>query len=253
MERHIRIPGTYNIRDLGGYGIVGGGQTQWRRILRADSLHRIDTDGVAALIAEGVRTVIDLRHDRELAEAPGLFCNHPEISYHSISLFEDLAPEPQMASQNGGNMLLGLYIAALDKRGEAFRAILETIADAPPGAVLFHCTAGKDRTGLVAALVLAATGVCDNEIVADYAMTGPLIAPMLEELVAAASARGTDVESFRPLLTSDPQTMSAAISHISDAFGGIEAFFDRIALSQDRRQALAQRLANTETRWKEVV
>ena len=244
--RQIDIAGAYNIRDLGGYPLPGGGETQWRRILRADSLHRLDADGIAALADEGVRLVIDLRHAGELDEAPNPFCGHPELGYRNISLFEDLAPGPDMAERHGGNLLLGLYIVALTQRGTAIREVLSAIADAPPGAVIFHCTAGKDRTGLIAALVLLAAGVPDNVIVADYAMTGSLIAPLIEGLIAGAAARGGDVEGFKRLLAAEPATMASTLAYLNTTHAGIDGYFDEIGFGAAKRQALVDRLTGIE-------
>ena len=91
LNRHLPVKGTYNVRDLGGYA-AGTGETRWRRILRADGLHRLDDAGMEALVAEGVTTVIDLRHADELATHPNPFSANPAVHYHNVSLFDRLAP-----------------------------------------------------------------------------------------------------------------------------------------------------------------
>ena len=228
FERHLPVEGTYNIRDLGGYAAVGG-ETRWRQILRADALHRLDEAGVAKLVDAGVRTVIDLRHDHELTKAPNPFARIGEVNYVNISLFEQLTP-PGAVDEQGRvtNVLLELYKMALAQRQEAIRQV-------------FHCTAGKDRTGIIAALLLAAHGVDAPTIREDYAVTASLIAPMVDELIHDAEARGADVEAFRHLLASTPETMSAFLIHLDETYGGADSYLELAGLSAGQRARLRDR------------
>lgn len=237
FNRHLPIKGTYNVRDLGGYGTPAG-ETRWRRILRADGLHRLDAEGVGALVAEGVTTVIDLRHPGELAQQPNPFAAEGSVAYHNVSLFENLSPTPQP----GEDVLLTLYIRALDTRQAAIAEILGIIADAPTGTVLFHCTAGKDRTGIISALLLGLAGVGSDTIVADYALTAEMIAPIVEEIITSAAARGADVEAFRPLLAAEPATMVATIAHIEASHVSVAAYVEKIGVPAQTIERLRARL-----------
>ncbi len=236
-QRHLPVPGTFNIRDLGGYA-AGPAETRWRRILRADGLHHLDEAGMAVLTKEGVTTVIDLRHDHELESRPNPFQAHPAVAYHNVSLFERLAP----ADMPAGDVLLDLYIQALTTRHGAISQVLTLIAEAPQGGVLFHCTAGKDRTGLVAALLLGLVGVADATILDDYALTKPMIAPLLDRLIAEAEERGADIAALRPLLACEPQTMAATIAHILDNHGSVEGYLLTIGLTDATIAQLKMRL-----------
>jgi protein-tyrosine phosphatase len=245
FERHIAIAGAYNIRDLGGYQ-TGGGTTQWRRILRADGLHRLDAAGVDALHGVGVRTVIDLRHDHELASQPDPFEGDARIAYHNVSLFSDLSPAALLAN-GGGDMLLGLYRNAIATRHEAIRDVLGLIADAPEeGAVLFHCTAGKDRTGIIAALVLGNAGVDHATIGHDYALTKAAIAPIVADFAANMAARGEDAAKSMPLLACEPETMAALLADLESQFGGIPSYLRHIGLDEGRLGRLRDRLTAVE-------
>ncbi|MCP8884142.1 tyrosine-protein phosphatase [Devosia sp. XJ19-1] len=237
LNRHLPVKGTFNVRDLGGYATPSG-ETRWRRVLRADGLHRLDDEGMGALVAEGVTTVIDLRHPGELETQPNPFHANPAVRYHNVSLFDQLAPTPVP----GQDILLELYKLALDNRQSAVAEVLTIIAEAPEGAVLFHCTAGKDRTGIVSALLLAVAGVEATLIVDDYALTGPMIAPMVEEIIAHAVARGADIEAFRPMLASEPATMLATIAHIETNYGSASAYLERIGMDVAAIERLRQRL-----------
>lgn len=235
--RHLPIKGTFNVRDLGGY-TTAAGATRWRRILRADGLHRLDQEGMEALVAEGVATVVDLRHPGELEIQPNPFSTHGGVRYHNVSLFEALAPRPQP----GEDVLLLLYRLALDTRQPAIAEVLTLIADAGPGAVLFHCTAGKDRTGIMAALLLAIAGVEAAIIVQDYALTGEMIGPMVEEIIADAVARGADAKAFRPMLAADPATMAATVAYLNEKYGSATSYLETIGLSADTITRLRHRL-----------
>lgn len=235
--RDLTIPGGFNVRDLGGYPGLNG-PTRWRRLLRSGGVHRMGAEGVEALHALGVATVIDLRRPDEETEHPSPLRAVPGIAFHAVSLFEGLSP----ASMQADDVLLDLYLQALNTRAEAFVAVLDLIAKAPPGAVLFHCTAGKDRTGLIAALLLDLAGVNPDTIITDYALTGPRIAPVLAQFTADAEARGIAPESFRPLLACAPETMAATLAHLQ-SLGGARAWLETAGLSQPALAALTARLS----------
>ena len=236
-NRHLPIKGTYNVRDLGGYATAIG-ETQYRRLLRADALHRLDEVGVAELVESGVTTVVDLRHADELSHQPNPFSTHGAVRYHNVSLLDGLAP----SLMNDGDLLLELYKLALVERQAAIAQVLQIIADAPSGAVLFHCTAGKDRTGIVAALLLGLAGVADAVIVEDYALTAALIAPIIAEITEGAVARGADPKSFARLLASEPATMVATLAFIAAEFGTTQAYLIEIGLSEATIATLRNRL-----------
>lgn len=236
-NRHLPVEGTFNIRDLGGY-MAGERETLWRRILRADGLHRLTEAGRDRLVGEGVRTVIDLRRPAELEAQPNPFAMDERVRYMNVSLFENLAPTygPQI------DTLHALYVRALQERAEAIAAILSMVAEADEGAVLFHCTAGKDRTGLIAALLLGNAGVSEDQIIADYALTGRMIAPLLDEILAHAAIQGMAEDTMRPLLACAPETMRATLDHIADGHGSIAGYLNTLGLGDTVAARLKSRL-----------
>lgn len=236
--RHWALPGAHNIRDLGGYPRVTGGTTQWRRILRGESLHYLDPQSIDELAASDLALVVDLRGPHETGLARHPFSTHPQVGYRNIALFDalgriELAETPFDMAQR--------YRDALDKCGPRFAEVLRAIIDAPPGMVMFHCTAGKDRTGLVAALVLLACGVERSEIVADYALTASAHG-LIDHLRERALAAGGEPEHIERVLASDAETMLAMIAHLDDAHGGIDSYFAAIGLTATQTQKLNDRL-----------
>src|SRR5258708_15189847 len=160
----IALPGTLNLRDLGGYPTSDGGTVRWRTLLRSDALHRLDDAGRAGVAGIGLRTVVDLRTDEEAAQAPSAL-DGTGARVFRVPLFraEDLGDLPPA--------LAAIYRHMIDDRGAA---IAEAVGRLSPGGALpglIHCSAGKDGTGLVVALVLELIGVPDEIIAADYALS----------------------------------------------------------------------------------
>jgi protein-tyrosine phosphatase len=238
FTRDLTVPGTFNVRDLGGYA-TGIGTTRWRRILRSGGLDRLQDEGIAALREIGVTRVIDLRFADEHASHPNPLRDLPGIRFHMVSLFDGLAPD----MMKPGDLLLDLYIEALDKRGPAFVEVMEIIAEEGEGALLFHCTAGKDRTGLIAAFLLALAGTDIATIAADYGLTSSRIAPLVERFRAEAAEKGIDPTVHTRILASEPATMIATLKHLETAHGGVEAYLTTHGLTPETLARLRARLS----------
>jgi protein-tyrosine phosphatase len=234
LRRHLPITGLHNLRDLGGYATADGLETRPGVIFRSDSPHRLTADGIAELERLGVTTVIDLRHAGELESAPNPFSNLP--GYHHVSLFGGLSGDPSALGS-----LEALYAATLQDCGEALREVIETVADSDGGA-LVHCTAGKDRTGLVAALLLLLVGVAQDDVIADYALTATHAKSLLGELLEKTRAAGGDSERFARLLTAEPETMRATLNALHDQYGTARKYLEAIGVR-------AESLERLEARW----
>ena len=243
-SRHIALSGAYNIRDLGGYRTGAGALTQPRRLLRADSPHRLSTEDIDRLTGAGLRTVIDLRARHEVADAPTRLVDIDGVDCLHLPLFDALAPASigADAPRPGADPLLGFYVRTLATRQAALREVFQAIAAAPPGAVMFHCTAGKDRTGLVAALALSVADVDEAEIVEDYARTKVLIADLVAEFLDLARERGTDLAAYRRVLDCRPDTMRAVLDHLRDSYGSAGEYLTGIGIDRDGIDRLSARL-----------
>lgn len=238
-DRLIPLDGTHNMRDLGGYPRRGGGITAWRALLRADGLHRMTAASIETLAEMGIATIVDLRGSRELGLHPNPFSAHPSIAYRNIPLFDALAPIP---TADPAFDMASRYRQAVDRCGDRIAEVLTVIADAAAGAVVFHCTAGKDRTGIIAALLLLIAGVPDECIVEDYALTATMAGALLIQLRDAALAGGATAEGIGRILASDAETMRQLLGHIQVAHGGIEAYLSQIGLSETTVSGLLRRL-----------
>ena len=169
-ERLLDFPNLLNARELGGYPTTDGGQTRWRSLVRADDLAQLTQEGVQALSDYGVETVIDLRWPEEAALAPSpIPAALPHVRYRRISLLTRTEDEWRLRSRDVSKELWKCGV--LEHVRQELRGVLSAIATAPPGVLLFHCVAGKDRTGLIAALLLALADAEPDAIARDYAMS----------------------------------------------------------------------------------
>lgn len=236
--RHWSLPDTHNIRDLGGYARLGGGSTQWGRLLRGEALHPLQPASVDRLVEAGLGTVIDLRGPHETGVNPHPFRDHPRVSYRNIPLYDAMDP---IAVSAVPFEMGQRYRDALDRCGPRIAQVLRAIIAAPPGMVLFHCTAGKDRTGIMAALILLLAGVERSEVVADYALTataGDLIRQLRERAIAA----GGKPEHVDRVLVADPPTMQRMLEHLDEAHGGIDVYIASIGITPGEAARLIERL-----------
>lgn len=213
----IPIEGTHNFRSTEGYPGTAG-SIRPRGLFRSDALHRVSAAGKHKFSEHGIVRVIDLRSDEELAQAPTVFsAADVETIHHPI--FTDATPP-----LDGGSLSLGsLYRHIVTERAERLTAAVQLIADAPEGGVLVHCTAGKDRTGLVVAAALAAVGVSREQIVADYAASADNLAgEWADNMLAGAAAQfGVLDADIQELITGSPaDVMAVTLDYVEQQLGG---------------------------------
>lgn len=180
-------PGTRNARDLGGLPVAGGGRTRPGALVRSASLQDLTAAGWEAVVAHGIRTVVDLRDDDEIG--PDAAVRPAEIATVQVPLdgSDDVEfwEEWRSGPQFGTPLYYGPHLARMPERSAA---AVSAIARAQPGGVAFHCQGGRDRSGQVALLALTLAGVSAADTAADYALS---TGPDTPELEAFLEARGT--------------------------------------------------------------
>ncbi|GAA1615448.1 tyrosine-protein phosphatase [Nonomuraea maheshkhaliensis] len=172
MIRHIEFTNLCNFRDIGGYATQDGRTVRWQRLYRADSLGWLDGDDLTTFRALRVRSVIDLRHAYEVEKA-GRVPESEGQHYQNLPI-EGRRWQKDLFDEELGvaRYLADRYLEISEDGVQNLRIALETIARSDNAPVVIHCAAGKDRTGVLAALVLSLAGVSESDIVADYALTG---------------------------------------------------------------------------------
>ena len=171
-ERLVALEAVHNFRDLGGYDTADGRSTRWRTLFRADGLYRLTPADVAALEPLGLRTVIDLRSAPELDERGRFPVEAYPVVYHHLPIVDATWADTDPADyERDEDFLIWAYQEMLAMGAPRFAKAFDALA--APGALpaVFHCAAGKDRTGLLAALLLGSLGVAHDDIVTDYTLT----------------------------------------------------------------------------------
>ena len=232
-RRAVPLEGAYNVRDLGGYETADGRQTRWRTLFRAADIHALSSSDQSTLIDAGVRTVIDLRGSRELIEASSVFKDLSDVQYRPHNMTGDALidrwgtiPVPADSSIR----LSTMYSTVLDERGEMIGAILEAVSQPGILPAVFHCTAGKDRTGVLAALLLGIAGVPHDRIVEDYALSARFLYG-----TSTVPPDGSGADKFPPFdeyqaMWCPPAAMGLTLDHLESKYGGIEAYVKSIGV-----------------------
>ena len=230
FSRHLKIPGCLNLRELGGYQTTNGKYIKPRTLLRSDSLHRLPVSSQQQLIDYGIKTIIDLRSSLEVAKEAYLLSNRTEIEYFNLPLVHE--NKRNIIESIKDKTLLELNIHLLQERANSIKTILETVAtkQAP---ILIHCAVGKDRTGIISALLLAIAGVSVETIAQDYNLSDVHLASLYDQMRPQAVR-----ENFTHLLESPPQTMIDTFSYLKLHYGGIKGYATNIGLDSHLYQRL---------------
>ena len=242
-ERRLPFAGAFNFRDLGGYPTADGRSVRWRTLYRADAVHRLPDEELDVLAERGMRTIIDLRTADEV-EKGRLHDEHRGLRHvHLDVLGSTWAPDDLPADADAGQVLGDLYIAMLTLGTDAFAGALSILADADDLPAVFHCAAGKDRTGVLAAMVLSLLGVDDRVIVADYAISGSNMDRLIERLrrdrPEALTAMNDQPSAY---LAAPPAAMERLLDHVRESHGSWLGYVHSIGIDDDVVEALRTNL-----------
>ena len=234
-DRTLAFSTTYNFRDVGGYPGLDGRSVRWRRLFRADSLHRLAGPDLAAFAELGVRTVVDLRRTFEV-EAHGRVPEADGIAYlNAVLQHVDWREVPHPEGTVHERWLADRYLNFLVDGREAISTALGVIADPEAAPVVVHCMAGKDRTGVVCALALALLGVADEDIAADYALTEVAMAALTEFLRERNPA---SIEGNEHMFDSPREAMMLLLADLRDEYGSVEKYARQIGMTGEQIAAM---------------
>jgi hypothetical protein len=240
VERKVSVEGCVNFRDLGGYPTADGGTLRWRQLFRSDGLHALSPRGIATVRDEiGLGDIVDLRSSAELElDGRGLL-EHEPIRFHHLPLFD--AGRDAQRTPPFGATLADLYFGMIDFARGPIAKVLTVLArtDAP---AVFHCAAGKDRTGVISALLLSLCGVREEVIVADYAATREALDQIVERLMKSDGYQGMFDELPPDTLHADPETMEGFLARIRAELGGVAEYVRGIGVADADVKRLRERM-----------
>jgi protein-tyrosine phosphatase len=226
-NRNLAWDGLLNARDLGGHPTEDGGETRWGSIVRADSVRQLSEEGWQAVVDYGVRTVVDLRSDEELAADPP--AELPVDAVH-VPFFDeyrdDVREEVEQASAGAPDHATAtreVYLIFLEHFRANVTAAIRAVGQAPEGGVVVHCHGGKDRTGLVTAFLLRLAGVPIDEIATDYALSEQRLRTRHEEWFATA-ADEAELARLHRIAATPRSAMVEVLEELERRYGSIEGY-----------------------------
>ncbi|MFI6324916.1 tyrosine-protein phosphatase [Nonomuraea sp. NPDC050556] len=220
MTRHIKFANIHNFRDVGGYAAKDGRTVQWQRLYRSDSPHWLTGDDIDAFHALKIRTVIDLRHPAEV-EKRGRAPHAEGMSYLNLPVEGRPWNIADFDEKTGvGRFLADRYLEVTEDGIDHLRQAVTTVADADNAPVVVHCAAGKDRTGLLIAMILTLVGVPEDVIVEDYALTGLAY----EKFVADWKTRHQDVKMWPGFGAAPAEAMTLFLADMAARHGSVEDY-----------------------------
>jgi protein-tyrosine phosphatase len=238
----IPLEGCLNFRDLGGYAAAGGGTVRRGQVYRADDLSKLSAADIGRIGELGVAIVVDLRSPEELDRAPNPLRGRPGFAYHNVPLLDGLNSAPGRPPEIGS--LPEMYKSLLSNAGPRIGRVFQILGGRKGRGLVFHCTAGKDRTGVIAALILNLCGVADGDIIADYALTYENMRPFFDAMTRRARQDGVIIPE--DLLRSDPPVMGDFLRFLKQTYTGAESYLLGAGLNAGDLAALRSDLLGLE-------
>ncbi|MFV0257721.1 MAG: tyrosine-protein phosphatase [Acidimicrobiales bacterium] len=225
-SRCVAFTAAPNFRDLGGYPSDLGGTTRWQRAYRAGSLDRMTAEDRARLDGLGVATIFDLRTGLERDRHPDPL---PSVHLPLVGAFDSGPPLPDMAAMteadHGIAFMRDLNLGLIDHAAPAIGHVITAIAAASPAPLVFHCTAGKDRTGLIAALLLEVLGVDRDTVLDDFTLSEQYAGRAEDSHgFAYMIAMGMAPEAAAGAFGAPRAMMSDVLDALDERHGGAEAY-----------------------------
>jgi protein-tyrosine phosphatase len=217
-KRHLQWPGSFNIRDIGGYPTRDGRRTRWRTLLRGAGYFPADAGVSAEALELGVRTVVDLRSAPEYIDHPSPFRSAATLYINEPLFLGGDELETSRSQQE-------LYRTVIDRRALEIARILSSLAQPEFLPALVHCSLGKDRTGIVIAVLLSLLGVGHELVAEDYGLsTRFLPASLAQAERKRAPSLGLSRAEWSRRFPSSPGLMTWLLEYIDSAYGGVRAY-----------------------------
>ena len=242
LDRTVTFELVFNVRDLGGLPVSDGRAIRRGVVYRGDGVHRLAGDDLEKARALGLRTVVDLRTAGELERSRRFPVEEHPVDWHHLPLFERMWSEDDLIATTGAvDFLRERYLDMLVSGGGSIARIVELVGDGTP--LLFHCAAGKDRTGVVAAVLLSLAGVPREDIADDYHATAGAMAAFVDWLTVTHPEALDSMTSQPPEYLEAPHDAMATFLDAVDArYGSMERYVHGLGVPALAIDALRARL-----------
>lgn len=256
LDRHLRFPGTINFRDMGGYRTVDGNRVKMGRLFRSGHLAHTEPDARAAIAELGIGLVCDFRTDAERNEHPNQYAvDHTPIVKH-LPIWPQKTPGSDIAAQKmlhgeigtheAGRYLGSGYREFARHQHERFAEVFSSVVKQGGSSALLHCSAGKDRTGIAAALLLHTLGVSRDDIVSDYMLSKEGQGAELQtrhyvdvEWLAFDGTPACTKEDIFDLFSVHTAKINAAFDEMENVAGSVDTYIrDTLGVTDEMQRAL---------------
>lgn len=218
--RLLPLEGAYNVRDLGGYKTIQGKQVKWHRIIRADDLHNLTESDLKLLSGIPIRSYIDFRSDEEMISAPDKTPCSLKNYFHLKIDPASIIDLKKISAAQTPKLLEDINRIFVNHCQDIFRRFFHILMNTDNIPLLFHCSAGKDRTGFAAALVLASLGVDKETIIHDYLLSATYLKGKYHVEIEKNPA-------LEPLMTVKREYIEAAFQFINSEYGSMENYLTK--------------------------
>ena len=247
-HRRVSLSNAFNFRDLGGVTAGSAGAVRRGRAFRSDGLHRLDEPDIEALAALGIADVFDLRSDAELArDGIGRFAGGRARHHHTPLVKISLSPfDPDIDWQTIN--FRDRYLEMLEEGGGAVRAIFTALAAPGAAPLVFHCSGGKDRTGVVAALIQRTIGVDDDDILEDYGLSESLLQAAGDGVRSRLDALGLTAAAIAYMTSSPPDRMRYTLDELDRRWGSTSGYLRWAGVSEAIEEGVRRNLVDASMR-----
>jgi protein tyrosine/serine phosphatase len=221
--RRLELQGVWNFRDLGGYHGHDNRRVRWRQLFRADGLDRLTAADLEQIETLRLRTVVDLRTGDEVAR--GRLTPAGGLAWYHLPMLDVLPPREEYEAWVGPANVAEQYLSMTESAPVSIAAFLELVCNRDAYPLVFHCFAGKDRTGILTALVLGLLGVADVDIAEDYALSQAAMHRLLDWLRGQAGENVAELEKrSSAIVAAEPETMATFLVRFRATHGSFDAY-----------------------------
>lgn len=235
-ERLLKINGGHNFRDMGGYQAAGGRTVRWATLYRSGIMSKIESSEIALLESLGIVSICDLRTTKERQHRPTTWHEGSPVEMvvrdydMSAGILKNLIKRPDTTSAEIAGHMHAIYRDLLEEQSESYIGLFRRLVDGKVP-LAFNCTAGKDRTGIAAALILSVLGVSRADIMDDYALTNASIDGLIDLMSQDedyADWYNQQPEAAYPLLRAEPLYLEGMFDELETRYGGLDAYLAKI-------------------------